>query len=82
MNGQQRVQKAMALSSQLRSMAFNAIRRRHPEWNESQVQLKFIELTYGSELAAGLEQWKAERTIEGSSEVDLVNPFSDRIARR
>ena len=47
-------------------MAFDAIRRRHPGWNESQVQLKFIELTYGSELAAGLEQWKAEQTIESA----------------
>jgi len=66
MTGQQRVQKAMALSSQLRSMAFNAIRRRHPEWNESQVQLKFIELTYGSELAANFEEWKAERTVDSA----------------
>ena len=64
MTGAERVQKAMALSSKLRSMAFDAIRRRHPAWNDSQVQLKFIELTYGSELAADFERWKAERSVE------------------
>ena len=37
MTGQQRVKKALALSAQLRAMAFDAIRRRHPEWNEDQV---------------------------------------------
>ena len=62
MTGQQRVQKAMALSSQLRGMAFDAIRRRHPDWNESQVQLKFIEIAYGKKLAAEFEEWKTERT--------------------
>ena len=64
MTGQQRVQKAMALSSRLRAMAFDAIRRRHPDWNENQVQLQFIELTYGSEIAKELEQWLAEPSIE------------------
>lgn len=64
MTGQQRVEKAMALSSRVRAMAFSAIRRRHPEWNEDQIQLKFIELTYGRELASSFEKWKAEQTIE------------------
>ena len=61
MTGQERVQKAMALSSQLKSMALAAIRRRHPEWTESQVRLKFIELTYGAELAADFDRWCKER---------------------
>ena len=66
MTGRQRVQKAIALSSQLRSMAFNAIRRRYPDWNEDQVQIKFIELTYGRELAVELEKWKVERSVESA----------------
>jgi hypothetical protein len=32
-------------------MAFDAIRRRHPEYSEDEVQLRFIELTYGKALA-------------------------------
>ncbi|MEM7314689.1 MAG: hypothetical protein AAF497_16205 [Planctomycetota bacterium] len=66
MTGQERVQKAMALSSQIRSMAFDAIRQRHPDWDEDQVQLKFIELTYGEELAADFARWKAERSVESA----------------
>lgn len=57
MTGQQRVGKALALSQQLRAMAFAAIVRRHPEFDAAQVQLKFIELTYGAELAADFENW-------------------------
>ena len=66
MTGRQRVQKAMALSSQVRAMAFNAIRRRYPQWDENQVQLKFIELAYGEELAAQFEQWMTERSLESA----------------
>jgi hypothetical protein len=43
MSGKDRVQKVCSLSIRLRDMAFDAIRRRHPEFSEHQVQLKFIE---------------------------------------
>ena len=66
MTGQQRVRKAMALSSRLRAMAFDAIRRRHPDWNDKQVQLQFIELTYGSEISKELEQWLVEQSVESA----------------
>lgn len=32
-------------------MALAAIRRRHPEFDEAEVRLQFIGLTYGQELA-------------------------------
>ena len=64
MTGTQRVQKTMAISSQIRTMAFDAIRRRHPDWNNKQVRLKFIELTYGIEIAKELEYWLAEQTVD------------------
>lgn len=41
-------------------MAFDPIRRRHPNWNESQVQIKFIEVTYWKELSEGFEKCIAE----------------------
>ncbi|QEG40772.1 hypothetical protein [Roseimaritima ulvae] len=46
-----RIAKMCNLSASLRRMAFDAIRRRHPKIGESEVRLKFIELTYGKELA-------------------------------
>jgi hypothetical protein len=42
-------------------MALDAIRRRHPEFSEEDVQLQFIELTYGKPLADGIRRWKARR---------------------
>ena len=54
------MQKVMALSARLHSMAFDPIRRRHPNWNESQVQIKFIEVTYWKELSEGFEKCIAE----------------------
>ena len=39
----------------------NAIRRRHPEFDDGEVQLKFIEMTYGKELAEDVRRWKLER---------------------
>jgi len=39
-------------------MAFDAIRRRHPESSEDDVRLKFIELTYGKHLADEVRGWQ------------------------
>ncbi len=64
MSPQERLRKMWALSSQVRQMAFAAIRRRHPDLHEDQVQLRFIELAYGTGLAAEIARWKTERLIE------------------
>ncbi|MFV1968008.1 MAG: hypothetical protein ACC628_21495 [Pirellulaceae bacterium] len=59
----QRLRKTFALSRQLKRMAMDAIRRRHPEFDEDAVRLKFIELTYGEALADDVRRWQEERTI-------------------
>jgi len=51
MTPQERLRRACAWSGQIRRMAFDAIRRRHPEYSEDEVRLRFIELTYGKALA-------------------------------
>lgn len=51
MSPAERIRKVCRLSADLRRMAFEAIRRRHPEYDEHQTRLKFIEITYGKELA-------------------------------
>lgn len=55
---QERLRRACAWSGQVRRMAFDAIRRRHPEYSEDEVRLTFIELTYGKELAEEVREWK------------------------
>ena len=64
MSGQERIQKAVSLSTSLRNMAFDAIRRRHPEFTEDQIPTKFIELSYGDELASGFAEWKSRRNVD------------------
>lgn len=61
MSPQQRVQMVFDMSRRLRDMAMDAIRRRHPEFDEEQVRLKFIELTYGKQLADEVRAWCSER---------------------
>lgn len=61
MTPQQRLSRTCALSQQVKRMAFEAIRRRHPDFSERQVQLLFIELTYGKDLAAEVKRWYEER---------------------
>lgn len=51
MTPQERLRRACAWSGQVRRMAFDAIRRRLPEYSEDDVRLKFLELTYGKPLA-------------------------------
>jgi hypothetical protein len=58
-----RLRKSMALSRQVKRMSMDAIRRRHPEFDENAVRLKFIELTYGKVLASEVRRWQKERTI-------------------
>jgi hypothetical protein len=51
MSGRERVRQTFVLSSHLRQMAFDAIRRRFPAMGDSDVKLLFIEHTYGKPLA-------------------------------
>lgn len=55
MSGQQRVAKAIALSSQVLAMSKAAIRRQNPDFTEQQVLLTFVEQNYGAELARSVE---------------------------
>ena len=57
MTPHERLRRACAWSGQVRQMAFDAIRRRHPEFSEEDVRLKFIELTYGEQLADDIRAW-------------------------
>ena len=61
MTPHERLRRACAWSGQLRRMTFNAIRRRHPEYSEDEVRLRFIELTYGMALADEVRAWQAEQ---------------------
>jgi hypothetical protein len=47
---------ALSLSRSVIALARDAIRRRHPELSEQDVGLAFVELNYGSELAARLRR--------------------------
>jgi hypothetical protein len=60
MTPQERLRRACAWSGQIRRMAFAAIRRRHPEYSEDDVRLRFIELTYCKALADEVRDWQAE----------------------
>lgn len=55
-----RYSRARFLSCQTRRMAFAAIRRQHPGISDEQLRLRFMEIAYGPELAASVEQWRAE----------------------
>ena len=59
MSPNERIRRTCAMSRRVRQMAIDAIRRRHPEFDEGQVQLLFIELTYGKSLADDVRRWQA-----------------------
>ena len=59
----QRLRKAFALSREVKQMAMDAIRRRHPEFAENAVRLRFIELTYGKSLADDIRRWQKDHRI-------------------
>ncbi|MFM7865915.1 MAG: hypothetical protein ACKPHU_17005 [Planctomycetaceae bacterium] len=64
MSPQERIARMCAWSQQLKDMSLNAIRRRHPELSESEVRLRFIELTWGTELACDVRRHLQERQLE------------------
>jgi hypothetical protein len=51
------------LSASLRRMAMDAIRRRHPEYDQHEIRMKFIELTYGKELSDSVRAQLREREL-------------------
>lgn len=53
-----RLEKALALSCEVIRLSKAAIRRRHPEFSEDEVGLKFIELNYGTKLAESVWAWR------------------------
>ena len=57
----ERIRQTLAMSRQLRNMAMEAIRRRHPDWPDAEVGLMFIELNYGKSLADDIRRRRAER---------------------
>jgi hypothetical protein len=54
----QRLKKTCGLSLQVKRMAMDAIRRRHPEFDEDEVRWKFLELAYGKDLADAVRGWQ------------------------
>ncbi len=57
----ERVRKACAMSTRNRLLAMEAIRRRHPGLTKDDVQLAYIGLAYGGEIAAKVRRWRQER---------------------
>ena len=64
MTPHERLRMAMDWSGQLRRMSFTAIRRRHPDLDEDEVRLRFIELTYGKALASDVRRWRQPAAAE------------------
>lgn len=60
----QRLEKTIQRSSQMLRAAKAAIRRRYPAYSEQEVAIKFIELHYGDELAAGVRRQLEGRHVE------------------
>ena len=64
MTPHERLEKVFAWSGGLREMAFAAIRRRHPEFDEAEIRLQFIGLTYGQELADDVRRYQMSKSEE------------------
>lgn len=65
MSPAQRIRQTLAMSGQVKRMAFDAIRRRHPDYDDEQLRMRFIELTYGKVLADAVRQWQSEQAGDG-----------------
>jgi hypothetical protein len=57
----ERLRKGCALSNRGRRMALEAIRRRHPDADATEVRLRYLELAYGPGLAAEVRRWLGAR---------------------
>ncbi len=56
-----RAARMLSLSRSVALLAIGAIRRANPEWSESEVRLRFVELHYGKELANRLREYLCRR---------------------
>ncbi len=61
MSPRERMRQTLAMSRQVRNMTMDAIRRRHPNLEDAEVGLMFIELIYGKSLADDIRRRRAER---------------------
>jgi len=57
----ERLRAGCRMSNRGRRLAFDAIRARHPDADETEVRLRFIELAYGADLAADVRRWLRDR---------------------
>jgi hypothetical protein len=57
----ERLRKGCALSNRGRRMALEAIRRRHPDADATEVRLRYLELAYGPVLATEVRRWLGAR---------------------
>lgn len=57
----ERLRDAIAASNRVARQCKDAIRRRHPEISEDEVNLRFIELNYGAELAQKVRTFLDDR---------------------
>ena len=74
MTPSERVQKAIALSNEVAHMCKAAIRRRHPDFDDNEVSLKFIELNYGRQLSDEVRAWRiARKRTQGAADVRRVS---------
>jgi hypothetical protein len=63
MTPEQRILKMCSLSQSVKKMAFDAIRRQHPEYSAEDVRLAFIELNFGKSLADDVRRWTQEASL-------------------
>jgi hypothetical protein len=57
----ERLRMGCALSNRGRRMAMAAIRRRHPNADDTEVRLRYLELAFGPAVAAEVRRWLGER---------------------
>lgn len=63
MSPDDRIRKMCQMSARVKRMAFDAIRRRHPDFDEAEVRMRFLELAYGKALADDVRAFQKERGI-------------------
>jgi hypothetical protein len=57
-----RLEAGCRMSHRGRRLAINAIKRRHPEADETEIRLRAIELAYGASLADDVRRWLRDRS--------------------
>lgn len=58
----ERLEAGCRMSRRGRRLAINAIKRRHPEADETEIRLRAIELAYGASLADDVRRWLRDRS--------------------